>query len=364
VYNSTLVPAAFLQGFRPASDAVVRRSQSVSSARRASSVRVLERLGVGAAVQRQTLARQGTMDEVEYRDILRAPERALQQMLLDFRFFQEDVPGFLVFSIESRLKTYQSAKLKAQQRGVNISDLSDLAGARIIVGTTQEVDVVSRFFTRKEFSEELLVESDEAISRPDGYRSRHLVLRYPPSYVRSAFPARVEVQLPTIFQHAFNNLSRSWTYKSNHAFSPTWKDSFSAISAQLDALNASASELYSQVVESARGQDPCAPLTPFSLQVIVRSAFNEVVPLDDAVDSVDFLADWAHVTTNGEFRSFLDDERLRILWEQLGAHRRSGNQKFVDLPQSRWSFQMVYFRFPEAAQAALDAADDDLVGRG
>jgi ppGpp synthetase/RelA/SpoT-type nucleotidyltranferase len=303
------------------------------------------------------------MDEAAYRSILRAPERALQQMLLDFRFFQEDVPGFLVFAMESRLKTYQSATAKARQRGVPISELTDLAGARIVVGTAQEVDVVRRFFTRKQDSDDLVVESDEALSRPDGYRSRHLVLRYPPSYARSAFAARVEIQLPTVFQHAFNNLSRSWIYKSPHSFSPTWKNRFAILSEQLDALNASASTLYSEVVESAKGQDPDAPLTPFSLQLIVRAEFEDVVELDDAVDSVDFLADWAQVTTNGHLRSFLCDERLRTLWEELCVLRIAGNDKVVNMPESRWQFHMVYFRVPHLAQASLNAArSDDTAG--
>lgn len=296
------------------------------------------------------------MDESAYRNILRAPERALQQMLLDFRFFQEDVPGFLVFAMESRLKTFQSATVKAQQRGIEISELTDLAGARIVVGTAQEVEVVRRFFTRKQDSDDLVVESDEAISRQDGYRSHHLVLRYPPSYVRSAFAARVEIQLPTVFQHAFNNLSRSWIYKSTHSFSPTWKERFTTLSEQLDALNASASILYSEVVESGNGRDPNAPLTPFSLQLIVRAEFDDVVELDDAVDSVDFLSDWAQVATNGQFRSFLNNELLRNLWDDLCVLRATGSDKVANMPESRWRFHMIYFRAPHLAQASLSAA--------
>src|SRR5664279_3813775 len=101
------------------------------------------------------------MDETAYRNILRAPERALKQMLLDFRFFREDVPSFLVFAQESRLKSYHSAMAKARLRGVPLTELTDLAGARIVVGTLQEVDVVCRFFTRKQDSNDLVIESDE-----------------------------------------------------------------------------------------------------------------------------------------------------------------------------------------------------------
>jgi len=126
-----------------------------------------------------------TMDEATYRTILRAPERALQQMLLDFRFFREDVPGFLVFALESRLKTFESATVKSRNRGVRVDELTDLAGARIVVGTSQEVDLVRRFFTRKQESDDLVIESDKPVSRPNGYRSRHLVLKYAPSYTRS-----------------------------------------------------------------------------------------------------------------------------------------------------------------------------------
>lgn len=80
------------------------------------------------------------MDEATYRATLRAPERALQQMLLDFQFFAQDVPGFPIFAVESRLKTFESATVKARGLGIPVTELHDLAGARIVGGTSQEVD--------------------------------------------------------------------------------------------------------------------------------------------------------------------------------------------------------------------------------
>ena len=75
------------------------------------------------------------MDEAQYRLILRAPERALQQMLLDFQFFVEDHPGFTVFARESRLKGFDSATAKAHRLGVDVAELNDLAGARIVAAS-------------------------------------------------------------------------------------------------------------------------------------------------------------------------------------------------------------------------------------
>lgn len=61
-------------------------------------------------------------------------------MLLDFQFFAQDVPGFLIFAVESRLKTFESATVKARELGIPVTELHDLAGARIVGGTSQEVD--------------------------------------------------------------------------------------------------------------------------------------------------------------------------------------------------------------------------------
>lgn len=293
------------------------------------------------------------ISEAQYRILLRAPNRALQQMLLDFQFFVEDRPGFVVLAKESRLKSFQSATARAKKLGIDVSELNDLAGARIVVGTSHDVDVVRRFFTRQEVSKDLTVEANEAISRDDGYRSHHMVLVYPGRYSRSVYQAKIEVQIPTVFQYAFNNLSRAWIYKTNYAVSESWSARFAELAADLDVLNDEASRLYEDVVESAMGDDPSAPLTPLSFQLIVQSEFGEYIPIDEAVDSVGFVVDHWQITTNGQLRRFLRDDEMAALWLQYRQAAESGVESARIMSSSRWFFYTTFYGKNETAREWL-----------
>jgi ppGpp synthetase/RelA/SpoT-type nucleotidyltranferase len=150
------------------------------------------------------------MTQEEFIRFRRPYERALPQLLLDFEFFLEDIKGVQVYLIDHRLKSFESASVKAQRLGIPITELQDIAGMRVVVATGAQVDIVARFFSRKAVSKDLTILSDRHVEKADGYRARHLVLGFGGHYSRSMHPARVEVQCLTITQHAFNFVSRAW----------------------------------------------------------------------------------------------------------------------------------------------------------
>lgn len=68
--------------------------------------------------------------------------RALRALELEWDFFVRDVSELNLFSTSSRIKQYSRAIAKSEQIGVQVSDLDDLAGMRIVVGTLAEVPIV------------------------------------------------------------------------------------------------------------------------------------------------------------------------------------------------------------------------------
>ena len=92
------------------------------------------------------------MDRVEFLHFRRAYERALRQVLLDFEFFVEDFIGINIYSVTHRLKSFESALEKSKRLKIQIDEMHDIAGMRIVVSTLDEVEVVARFFSRKEVS--------------------------------------------------------------------------------------------------------------------------------------------------------------------------------------------------------------------
>jgi len=223
--------------------------------------------------------------------MLRPHTRAIRQLLTDFDFFIEDIGPLNLFQVSSRLKDHQSATKKSRRLDIAIEAIHDLAGIRIIVATENEVEVVASFFRRQEESKDLKIESDTKISREDGYRARHIVAVVQPRYTRSARSARVEIQLLTVLQHAFNFMSRAWVYKSRNALSQEWQARFTEFAKGLRNQDKLANLLHSEVLESAFVLADEAQLTPMSYQRLVQQVFGEDLSLDAAVDYCRMIVD-------------------------------------------------------------------------
>ena len=247
------------------------------------------------------------MNEIEYTRFLRHYSRALNELILKFEYFVEDVGQLNVFSITHRLKSYKNALSKSNLLNIPIRDLQDLAGMKIVVATQNEIEVVTRFFTRQEVSKEIEIESDKYVAKKDGYRARHIIFQYKGNYNHSMYPARIEAQLQTIFEHAFNFISRAWVYKTEKSFSVNWEDEFYDLSKKLATINIKANELHSEVINSATKIDSDEPLTPYSYQQIAKSIFNENIPIHDAVDACRFFVDIGYIT-NKTLKDFFENK--------------------------------------------------------
>ena len=256
------------------------------------------------------------MNNQDYAHFVRPHSRALEQLRLDFQFFIEDVGNINLYSVEHRVKDFGSASEKAIRLKRPVAELQDIAGLRVVAGTASDVEVITRFFTRQEFSKDLRIESDKAIRRRDGYSARHLVISVPPHYSRSAHEVQIEVQLLTILQHAFNFLSRNWVYKEGLGLPKGWQEELASIATALMDIDRRVSSLYPSVTEEKvrLKQDDLA--TPFSYLQVIREEFGESRPLPDAVDCVRMLVDIG-VRTNGELRNLFRSRRIRKFLESI-----------------------------------------------
>lgn len=256
------------------------------------------------------------MEHPEYDRFVRPHRRAIRQILLDLEFFQEDMGQLNIFSISGRVKDYDSAMRKSRQLKLPVQKLQDIAGIRIVTSTETEVDLVAQFFYRQQGSKDVEINLDQRISRPDGYRARHIVFVYRPRYTRSMFEATVEAQLLTICEHAFNFLSRAWVYKSAESMPTEWQKQFILVSGNLRTVDRTVNQLHAEVVSSANVMADDCTLTPLSYQRIVDSVFKEKISLSDAVDSCRYVVDLG-IRTNGALRSFFQNPRIRAMRDQL-----------------------------------------------
>lgn len=295
------------------------------------------------------------MTEHQYRKVLEPHARALRQLLLDMEFFFQDIGEVNIFSVSSRLKSFQCAITKSKAIGIPVSDLHDLAGLRVVVGTRHDVEVVSRFFSRQELSKDLVIVSDRAISKKNGYRARHIVVSCKGNYKRSMYPGRVEAQIQTIFEHAFNFLSRAWVYKSASSFSPQWERAFMKLSSQLEEIESVANDLHVEVLDSSVKDSPEEPLSPFSYRRIVKSVFGDELSMDDAVDGCCYFGDIG-CDSNQKLIAFLTDERIEALRQRfVQAKSQFGQVEGQDIATSNpYLFWTIFGVRYEYAAEILD----------
>src|SRR5947209_6603425 len=130
-------------------------------------------------------------------------------------------------------------------------DLQDLAGLRVVVATADEVEVLATFLKDAESRDKLKIVSDRPIASADGYRSRHFVLEVGSSITHSIYDVKVEVQLHTIMEHAFNFISRAWVYKSDRAYPQAWQREFRSVSKVLHKLDDRIAKLHAEVLDSS-----------------------------------------------------------------------------------------------------------------
>ena len=125
-----------------------------------------------------------------------------------------------IHSIESRLKTVESAYEKLKRRGFeqtpkNLTNLMDIAGVRVVCTYIEDIYKIAGVFLNQ--TGVRLLQRKDYIQNPkeNGYRSLHLIVEIPValSVIQTAVP--VEIQLRTISMNMWASLEHEVSYKVN-----------------------------------------------------------------------------------------------------------------------------------------------------
>lgn len=108
----------------------------------------------------------------------------------------------------ARVKRMESIRRKLQ-RPITLYQMQDIAGCRAIVRSMKEVDRIAGYYASGS-SQHVVQKEDNYISNPknDGYRSRHIILKYSGNDERYNRQT-VEIQLRTRIQHAWSTAVES-----------------------------------------------------------------------------------------------------------------------------------------------------------
>jgi putative GTP pyrophosphokinase len=149
-----------------------------------------------------------------------------------------------VHSVSSRCKDRDSFSVKTlspDSKYIKLSDITDIAGIRIITYFEDEVDKVAHII-EKEFKIDKQNSSDKrAILDPDrfGYLSLHYVVELGDNRLRlveyQRYPKlKAEIQIRSILQHAWAEIEHDLGYKSNLAVPKSIRRQFSQLAGLLE----------------------------------------------------------------------------------------------------------------------------------
>jgi ppGpp synthetase/RelA/SpoT-type nucleotidyltranferase len=255
------------------------------------------------------------VNERDYQILTHGHSRVLEQLKLRLSFYLEDMGPASIIAIESRIKTWSSAFEKSRSLGIAIEELDDLAGLRVVVGTSWEAQSVAEFFAHPHYAagEFEVLKNREIESR--GYRARHVVVGCSTWYTGITHSLKAEIQIQTVFQHAYNALSRSWVYKNTAQPPEDWERRFGELSSRLRDLEVLADDLHRSLPSSALAASPTTALTPMLFREIVKAVFKEEISYSDAVSTTVWLRSLG-VNTAVELRTFLERTDIEQLWGQ------------------------------------------------
>lgn len=128
-----------------------------------------------------------------------------------------------VNSVDARAKSVDSFGDKSERRGdydanspkyrEPVSEITDLAGVRVIVFLRDHLDEVSNLVER-----EFVVLDREEVEQDSGYRGLHLLVRFKPNRLvlpeyRRYKDRTAEIQIRTVLQHAWSEIEHGIAYK-------------------------------------------------------------------------------------------------------------------------------------------------------
>ena len=176
--------------------------------------------------------------------------------------------GILVASVESRVKEESSLRGKLELKGAKyhtLSDITDIVGLRVITFYIDDVDKVASMVERL-----FNVDWENSVDKRKihaidsfGYMSLHYVCAIPDSTYR------FEIQIRTVLQHAWANMSHDTGYKSGVEIPKRYMREMSRLAGMLELVDDEFSKIRTELSDYRR-----------SVKALVASGNLEEVPLD------------------------------------------------------------------------------------
>jgi ppGpp synthetase/RelA/SpoT-type nucleotidyltranferase len=284
----------------------------------------------------------------EYSRIQRLAELVAQDVLKHIQEVLRGLgdPHFIRAGVDSwRIKTVPSLRRKAQQQNWTFAQAmakaQDILGFRLVCHNLQDVGRVASLLSDSLANEGLKPRKYDYVSRPkrDGYRSIHLVFRYPAKMASLEAELGCEIQIRSLLQNSWAQLSRADLYAAADEVPGSIIRKMHHLSSQLAKADATADSIRNQFARPRKGRKPTneQSLSSATLAFIYRQLYG--------TDPPEYLIQWVlreykgtGARADGLDAALRDEELQQQLREEYGIHTKweADNEQLF-----RWSVHSV-----------------------
>ncbi|PNL16922.1 GTP pyrophosphokinase [Micrococcus lylae] len=210
----------------------------------------LTRLPPAVAQALDTMRSEFERFDLEYRSALNQVESRLEVLQDEFTHLHDYNP---IEHIATRVKSAQSILRKATARGLTFdldelrTEITDIAGARVVVSFSADVYRVFELFTAQPDIELLQVKDYIAEPKANGYRSLHCIVHVPVHFSTGVKLVVVEVQFRTSAMDFWASLEHKINYKFDGDIPPHIVTELTAAADVANELDARMEHLHRQV---------------------------------------------------------------------------------------------------------------------
>lgn len=164
--------------------------------------------------------------QIDWKRFLIPYENAVEELKVKFKSIRSELRTIGEYSpiefVTGRVKRVSSILEKAKKLGVEIDNIEegieDIAGIRIMCQFVEDIYTVVDYIRERDGNDlEIVYEKDYINNfKPSGYRSYHIVIRYPIQTAMGPKKILAEVQIRTLAMNFWGTIEHSLRYKYKH----------------------------------------------------------------------------------------------------------------------------------------------------
>ena len=202
------------------------------------------------------------MEVFNWKKILLPYEQAVNELCTKFEGIASEYNRFNKHSpvemVVGRVKSVGSILEKANRKNISYSDIEekieDIAGVRIICRFVEDIDKVVKIIKKRNGIDLYVAKERDYVRnmKPSGYRSYHLILRYPIILSSGTKEVNCEVQIRTLAMNFWATIEHSLKYKYNNEIPDDLKERLTASADAAFNLDKEMSTIRDEIMEAQK----------------------------------------------------------------------------------------------------------------